>query len=288
MNLAELVTNLAERLEIPSDKIQGIIDNPTLSQATLPDEVVSAFKANFLTIKEAQKNINLKKHFAGVHLGSVDSIIVDLFDEYKVPDDIQATIKAETNTFEKVKQFSRYLASLKDEAAKSAGGDKAKLAEQITALNAEIVKLKDMAKAEVQQVNQSWEARLTNRIIDGHFNSYQYAMDHIDPKVQSKTARLIFEEKLREKGGKIKYTEDGIKLVSAQDESLDFTIDHKPVQFKDFADGVMAEAKLLKVKGEAGQQQQRQAPAGQGGAGAVKAPAALNAIDKALADFGGQ
>lgn len=288
MNLAELVTNLAERLEIPSDKIQGIVDNPTLAQATLPEEVVSAFKANFLTIKEAQKNINLKKHFAGVHLGSVDSIIFDLFDEYKVPDDIQATIKAETNTFEKVKQFSRYLASLKDEAAKSAGGDKAKLAEQITALNAEIVKLKDMAKAEVQQVNQSWESRLTNRIIDGHFNSYQYAMENIPTDVQSKTARMIFEEKLKEKGGKIKYTEDGIKLVSTQDESLDFTIDHKPVQFKDFADGVMAEAKLLKVKGGDPNPNPRPTPTPTPGANPIKAPAALNAIDRALADIGGQ
>lgn len=284
MNLSELVTNLAERLDIPSDKIQGIIDNPTLAQVTLPEEVVSTFKANFITMKEAQKNLALKKHFAGVHLGSVDAIINEMFDEYKVPDDVKSGIVAEGNTFEKVKMFSKYLASLKDEALKATGGDKAKLAEQITALNAEIVKLKDTAKAEVAQVNQSWESRLTNGIIDGHFKGYQYAMDNIPTEVQSKTARTLFEEKLKEKGGRIKYTEDGIKLVSSQDESLDFTIDHKPVAFKDFADSVMAEAKLLKVKGEPTPGRPTPTPA-PGGAG-VKAPAALSAIDRALADFG--
>lgn len=284
MNLSELVSNLAERLGIQADKIKDIIDNPALSQATLPDDVVSAFKANFLTIKEAQKNLQLKKHYAGVHLGSMDSMINDLFDEYSIPDEVQASIKAETNTFEKVKLFSKHLASLKDEAAKSAGGDKAKLAEQISSLNAEIVKLKDAAKAEVQQVNQSWESRLTNKIIDGHFGAYQYAMEHIPADIQSKTARMIFEEKLKEKGGRIKYTEDGIKLVSSQDETLDFTIDHKPVQFKDFADSVMAENKLLKLKSNDPTPSPRPAPTP--GNTPIKAPAALNAIDKALADFG--
>lgn len=287
MNAGELLNDWGTRIGYPQDKLAELIAVPALTQITLPDDFTAAVKSNVITIKEARNNADLKKHFAGVHLGSVDAVIKDLLDEYSIPDEIRGTIEGEVNTFDKIKVFSKHLASLKEEATKAVGGEKAKLVDQINALNSEIVKVKESAKKEADTINHTWQGRLTDHLINGHFSAYDYAMENVPSDVQAKTARMIVEQKLGEKGGKIKYTDAGIKLVSAQDDSLDFTIDHKPVEFKAFSDTVLAEAKLLKVKGAAPVPPAGTPPTG-AAAGRSASPVSVSAIDKALADFGGQ
>ena len=250
MNAGELINALAERTGYMSDELKTLLAAPALTQITLPDDFKKVVNTNLMTIAEAKINGELKKHFAGVHLGSVDATINDLLDEYGMPDDVKSTVKADMSTFERIKLFTKSLASLKEEAAKAVGGDKAKLVDEINKLNSAINTLKDQAKAEVGKVNSDWQGKVSDMIVNGKFKGYDYAMDTIPSEVQASSARTLFESKLAEKGGRMKYQDGKMVLVSATDEALPFTIDNKPVVFEDFADQVVSEYKLIKVKGQ--------------------------------------
>ena len=250
MNAGELINALAERTGYMSDELKTLLAEPALLQIVLPNDFNKAVNNNLLTIQEAKINGELKKHFAGVHLGSVDATINDLLDEYGMPDDVKSTVKADMSTFERIKLFTKSLASLKEEAAKAVGGDKAKLVDEINKLNSAINTLKDQSKAEVGKVNSDWQGKVSDMIVNGKFKGYDYAMDTIPSEVQASSARTLFESKLAEKGGRMKYQDGKMVLVSATDEALPFTIDNKPVVFEDFADQVVSEYKLIKVKGQ--------------------------------------
>lgn len=249
MNAGELIHALAERTGYDTTPIKDLLANPALSQINLPDDFKPAVLNSLLTVNEAKINGDLKKHFAGVHLGSVDSIINEMTDEYALPDDVKGVLKNETSTFERIKLFTKSLAKLKEEAAAAVGGEKKTLVDQINKLNADIASAKDQLKAETARIASEWQGRFSDHLVNSKFTQYDYAMDTIPVDVQATSARTLFERKLSEKGGKMKFVDGKVTLVSATDDALPFTIDNKPVEFESFADAVVSENKLIKVKG---------------------------------------
>jgi hypothetical protein len=129
------------------------------------------------------------------------------------------------------------------------GGEKKTLVEQINKLNAEIASAKDQLKAETARIDNEWRGKFGDHLVNSKFTQYDYAMDTIPVDVQATSARTLFERKLAEKGGKMKFVDGKVTLVSSTDDALPFTIDNKPVEFDSFADSVVAENKLIKVKG---------------------------------------
>lgn len=249
MNAGELIHSLAERTGFDQSLMKELLEDPYLAKINLPDGFKTAVSNTLITMNEAKINPEIKKHFAGNLLGSVDAVINDMLDEYAMPDDIKTAVKSETSTFERVKLFTKSLAKLKEEMASAAGGDKAKLVQQINQLNADIAAAKDQLKSEVSKVSGEWQGKFSDHLVSSKFTGYDYAMENVPVDVQASSARILFERKLAEKGGKIKFEEGKLKLVSATDDSLPFTIDNKQVEFDSFADSVVAENKLIKVKG---------------------------------------
>jgi len=249
MNAGELISQLAERTGYHSDTLKDILANPALSQINLPDDFKTSVNNNLLTIKEAQINGEIKKHFTGVILGSADATINELMDEYQLPDDVKGTLKSEQSTYARIKLFSKALADLKDQHATAASGDKKKLVDQINELNGAITQLKDQMKNELTATENKWLSKFMDTSINGHFEKYDYAMENVPANIQAMTARQLLEQKLTEKGGKLKYIDGKIQLVSATDDALPFTVDNKPVEFQSFADSIVYDNKLARVKG---------------------------------------
>ena len=82
------------------------------------------------------------------------------------------------------------------------------------------------------------------------------------------------------------FTNDGLKLVNAEAPDLPFTIDNKTVDVKSFTENVLAEAKLLKVQGQApATPTQTPTPTPTVQVSKPVAPAAKGAMSQALADF---
>ncbi len=284
MNLSELLSQLAERTGYNADTLKEITGNAALASITLPDDFKSAVTSSLMTEKEAMINSTVKKHFTGSTLAGVESVLKDLIEEYHFDDDAKNVINSEQSTYARVKLFSKALAEIKDKQASAASGDKKKLVDDIQALNAQIVALKDEKNREVSATNETWLGKLRDRDLSAHFGKYDYAMDNVPVEIQAMTARQLVESKLREKGGKIKYDGESIQLVSASDDALPFTIDNKPVEWSHFTDSVVNEAKLIRVKGGQGAPNPNNpAPAPQ--PNKIVAPAAKIATSKALEDL---
>jgi hypothetical protein len=189
MNAGELISHLAERTGYASDTLKDILANPALSQINLPDDFKATVNSNLLTIKEAQINGDIKKHFTGVILGSADATLNELMDEYMIPDDVKGTLKSEQSTYARIKLFSKALADLKDQHSSAASGDKKKLVDQINELNGAISNLKTQMSTELTATENKWLNKFMDTTINGHFERYDYAMENVPANIQAMTAR---------------------------------------------------------------------------------------------------
>ena len=288
MKVSEILHAQAERVGFDPEKLKELVSNPAL-QIEVPNEFVNAMNTGLLTVKEAKINGEIKKHFTGIALSSMDTTIAEMMDEYQLTDDVKGTIKGEESTYSKIKLFTKALADLKDQHASAAGGDKKKLVDQINDMNGQISALKTQMATELSATENKWLNKFMDTSITSHFEKYDYAMEHVPGNIQAMTARQLMEQKLAEKGGKIKYNDGKIALVSATDDALPFTIDNKPVEFNAFADSIVFDNKLAKVKGAPAPAPQGGLPLPNNGANPNKiiAPAAKGQIQSALADLRG-
>ena len=284
MNAGELINHIADRTGYDTTALKDILSNPELSKINLPDDFKPSLN-NLLTVKEAQINPDIKKHFTALALAGADTTLSGLMDEYQLPDDIRTALTTEQNTYARIKLFTKALADLKDQHAQANSGDKSKLVAQISELNTLVNTLKESAKNEVESTNQKWLNQFMDEKMNGHFKAYDYANKDVDPRVHVKTARSIFDEELTAKGGKVVYTNNAIKLVSATDDALPFTIDNKEVPFEEFADRVVYSSKMANVKGSTPPPTQTQAPTPLSPPNSNVAPAAKIQISSALEDL---
>lgn len=285
MNVSELLQELGNRSGYDTDKLKDIVTNPALMGLAIPDDFKSTINTGLLTIKEAQINPEIKKHFTGVVLGNADATLNELMDEYQFGDDIKTTLKSEQSTYARMKLFTKALADLKDQHSKASAGDKGALVNQINELNATVSTLKEAMKTELSNSEIKWLNKFMDTSINSHFEKYDYAMEGVPSNIQAMTARQLFDQKLNEKGGKQKYIDGKIVLVSATDDALPFTIDNKQVEFNSFADSVVYENKLARVKGSMPPPPQGSTPQPNMPANKILAPAAKAATSQALADL---
>jgi hypothetical protein len=285
MNVSELLQELGNRSGYDTDKLKDIVTNPALMGLAIPDDFKSTINTGLLTIKEAQINPEIKKHFTGVVLGNADATLNELMDEYQFGDDIKTTLKSEQSTYARMKLFTKALADLKDQHSKASAGDKGALVNQINELNATVSTLKEVMKTELSNSEIKWLNKFMDTSINSHFEKYDYAMEGVPSNIQAMTARQLFDQKLNEKGGKQKYIDGKIVLVSATDDALPFTIDNKQVEFNSFADSVVYENKLARVKGSMPPPPQGNTPQPNMPANKILSPAAKAATSQALADL---
>jgi len=286
MKVSEVLHALSERIGYAGD-LKELVTNPSL-QVELPNDFVSNINTGLLTVKEAKINGEVKKHFTHIALTPLDNTIAEMMEEYQMADDVKASIKGEDSTYSKVKLFTKALAELKDQHATAASGDKKKLVDQINEMNSQISTLKTQMTNEIQATESKWLNKFLDTSITSHFEKYDYAMDHVPSTTQAMIARQLMEQKLAEKGGKVKYNDGKIALVSATDDALPFTIDNKPVDFNTFADRIVSDEKLIKVKGAPGAPPAGGLPPTNGAQpNNLVAPAAKSQIQTALADLRG-
>jgi|688.fasta_scaffold593571_1 hypothetical protein len=285
MNVSELLQELGNRSGYDTDKLKDIVTNPALMGLAIPDDFKSTINTGLLTIKEAQINPEIKKHFTGVVLGNADATLNELMDEYQFGDDIKSTLKSEQSTYARMKLFTKALADVKDQHAASMGGDKNKIVSENSELRSQLLAKDDKYKNDLSATEIKWLNKFMDTSINSHFEKYDYAMEGVPSNIQAMTARQLFDQKLNEKGGKQKYIDGKIVLVSATDDALPFTIDNKQVEFNSFADSVVYENKLARVKGSMPAPPQGNTPQPNMPANKILAPAAKAATSQALADL---
>ena len=286
MTLAEFIQELSDRVQIDAadEQLKALVMNPALSNVQIPSNVVASVQSKLMTESEAKTNYNIKKHFTATALGSVDSKINDLLNEFGFDEDTKGQVLAEQSTFNRIPLLAKAIADMKEKSISATGGEKKALVDKIAELQNLLNAEKEARKTDIEKVNSQWQSQLTEKELYAMFSQYNYALD-LDKDVTISTAKNLWEKKLKEKGGKYQFTNDGLKLVNAEAPDLPFTIDNKTVDVKSFTENVLAEAKLLKVQGAA-----PATPASTPTPAPVKtpvtaAPAAKGMVSKALADF---
>lgn len=242
MNIIDFITANAPRLnlDVNSDEFKAFVSDPALAAREIPQSFVDAVSTKLMTESEAKINVGLKKYFTAMSLNPVDTTIKELADEYGLDDETKAVLLGDPNTYNRVRTFTKTLAELKDKASSATGSDKKVLADKIKELQDALNAEKANAARQAEEINNKWVSTLTAKELEGLFNGYEYAMPNIPKEVQAMTARNLFEQELRNKGGKYKYVDGQITLVSSESEDLPFSLDNKQVNAKQFADMVVA------------------------------------------------
>lgn len=285
MTLAEYIQSLSERVGIDNadEALKQIVTNPALSQITVPPTIVSQTNSKLMTEDEAKINPMIKKHFTGTALNTIDTKIKEVLESYDFDDEIRNEILSEASTYNRIPLLAKAIADARQKAISATGGEKKALLDKVNELQGLLNQERDARRQDVEKINSNWQSQLTDKELQAMFSGYDYALD-LDKDVTITTARNLWEKKLREKGGKYVYTNDGIKLVSNDAPDLPFTIDNKTVDVRAFTESVLAEAKMLKVnKAPTPMNAPVQAPTPMGQKPA--APAAKSQTSKALADF---
>ena len=285
MTLAEFIQELSERVQIDAadEQLKALVMNPALSNLQVPTNVAQSVAQRLMTENEAKINPVVKKHFTGTALSTVDSKIKDLLDEFSFDEETKASILTEQSTYNRIPMLAKAIADAKDRSISATGGEKKALVDKISELQNLLNAEKEGRKSDINNVNSQWESKLTEKELYAMFSQYNYALD-LDKDITISTAKGLWEKKLRERGGKYMFTNDGLKLVNAEAPDLPFTIDNKTVDVKSFTENVLAEAKLLKVQGTAPAPVATSTPTPTN-VNKASAPAAKSAMSKALADF---
>ena len=286
MTLAEFIQELSERVQIDAadEQLKALVMNPALSNVQVPSSVAASVQQRLMTENEAKINPVVKKHFTGTALSTVDSKIKDLLDEFSFDDETKTSILTEQSTYNRIPMLAKAIADAKDRSISATGGEKKALVDKISELQNLLNAEKEGRKSDIFNVNSQWESKLTEKELYAMFSQYNYALD-LDKDITISTAKGLWEKKLKEKGGKYIFSNDGLKLVNAEAPDLPFTIDNKTVDVKSFTENVLAEAKLLKVQGQAPASPASTPTPAPVNVAKQTAPAAKAATSKALADF---
>jgi hypothetical protein len=199
-----------------------------------------------MDINAAKANPLVKAHFTSTALSTVDQKLADLVSEYGLPEEILS----EKSTYNKLDKVKEAIKGLKDAAGKKSDSPEAK--QQIEALQSQLNSLKTEKEQAVNEVKQQWENERLNNAISNQFNAYQWN-DSIPSAVRETVVKSLLDQELQASKAKIKRAENGITLVNAEDESLPFYLENKPVSFKEFTDSLMSKHNLIKTVADIGQ-----------------------------------
>jgi hypothetical protein len=248
MLLSELLQSAAVRSGIKNDdpSLIALLGNPAI-QIEVDNTIAESVSKNLMDLNAAKANPLVKAHFTSTALSTVDAKIAEMVSEYELSEDILSD-KSTYNKLESVK------VALKEKlAAAGKKSDSPEAKAQIEALQAQLNSLKTEKETAVNEVKQQWEAERLNNAISNQFNAYQWD-DSIPAVLRTPSViKGLLDQELQASKAKIKNVDGQILLVNAEDESLPYYQDNKPVDFKSFTDGFMSKNNFIKTVADPGQ-----------------------------------
>lgn len=251
-NLSAFISEMAAVTGVKVESLASFIE--TNKAIEIPDEVVNGIKGGILTIEAAKNNSVLHDHFNAVVRNGIDTDMERLMSELKLDEPTIAELKAEKKTAPRIRLLANKIKDLEAAKIQATGGDKKVLQEKIDALtqqvteaNAAALKQKEELEIKVKEAEIAFFNQLRGYKENEHFQSYQYAGDQKVHPAQAKLAKILTDEKLKELGLKTVFDKETgqVKLLTNTDTI--YYRDNKPVDFKGFTDGLLAENHLLKV-----------------------------------------
>ncbi len=287
-----LIKKLAAKAGVKSDdpKLVELLS----VNAQIPDDIASALESlvpvgtDTLTLEAARNHPELLKHFNAKIFNGMDAKIFTLAEEYGLSDSDMDELKAEKNSYEKLKLLNAKVSEKIEKKYSGKQADKQALLDEIKRLNNEVLDVKEGAKREHQTIKSQAEADVVNYAIDSYLASKPFANKDIPLDVNVMTAKTLINKVLADKKAKIVRKGSELKLVNSDDNALEHFENNKVISFRDLADSVLANNKLLQVSDPAaknGTGNKFSKPANSGPTGPDNSKV-LNAYQKHLSDLG--
>lgn len=257
MKLSELLNNMLITAGVQSDdaELKKILALPALNQDDIPP-TWEGLSNNILTVETAKYNPQIKSHFYGAALNPVEKELQNLMDAYEFGDEDKVEIQNVKSTFAKIPLLKEKLDNIVAKKAVSTGSDSKKYADQIQQLNAEILKIKNEAKKQIEEIENNRIDQIQQLYFDNILGSYNYT-ENLPKDVALISAKTLTSNYLKEKGGKIKLVDGKLELVNANDEALPYMENNQPVSIKNITDKIVAENKLLMINNQSANTQQQ-------------------------------
>lgn len=249
MKLSELLNNVMIAAGIPGDdeNLKKLLGNPALNQDDIPANWEQA-SSNIMTVDTAKYHPAVKSHFYGAALNPVETELQKLMEAYEFGDEDKAEFTGIKSTYQKIPLLKEKIDALMTKKATANSGDSKKYADQISQLNAEIVKIKQEAQRQVQEVESKRINELKELHIDSMLNGYNY-IKTLSKDVAKVSAKTLMNQYLDSKGAKVKIENGKLALVNAQDEALPYVENNQPVEFKALLDRIVADNRMLDLGG---------------------------------------
>jgi hypothetical protein len=290
MKLGDFLNTMAAKTGLQNDPtfVAFLQANPQLAGMELDDKVAVPMNTGLMSLDGAKNNTDVKKHFDALVLNAIDSKLNPLAAEYGATADFEA----EKSTYKRIDILTQKIAAKiaeikgssadasKDAEVKRLTGELQKMQQQLTTLTTD----KDN---EIANIKTAHAKEMLSTLIDINLSGKSYANKAVDAKTNLTIAKAILDAKLTERGALVVNEGGQLKLKNATAPELDFLDEgNKPMDFAQFTDKVLADAKLLEVSNGGGGSQHRtiiQQP----GVGAVDMTAFNAASNAALSGIGG-
>ena len=246
-SVAELINSLCKKANVNPEEFQKVVEaNEALKTIQVPDQTKNLLENSLLTVDQAKQNADVKKHFKGTLLSTIDDKINEAIDEAELTDELKTEILGETSSYERIKKLGKAIKQLEAQKITAVSGDKKALADQISSLNNAIVNERKKFEAQLASKDSEYQSALKDMTIQQHLANYTYT-DAFPKPVALETALSLLRKQMIADGAEAVLHNGQIKLVSAKDKDLPFSINNEEVGFDSYTAKLVADNKLLKT-----------------------------------------
>jgi len=247
MTVLELINDLATKAgyDTNTEGYKALLSSTSLNVA-VPDDVADAIQSNLFTIDSAKTQRDLKNHFFKQAYDGLDKELARTMDKLAISDDLKTRILAEPSSVKRASLIAEGIQEAKSNmAATNNKGEKDEYLATINALKAEKAELLAAKEQEIQSITAAKENELVGLLLENSLNSFKLGMGDIPAEFKVISAKSALDKALKEKG--LQYVRDGNSLKLQSLDGTDYFEKNGKVDFKGFAESVLAANKLLQT-----------------------------------------
>lgn len=250
LKMQEVIDRMFKQYGLSDEDVKAIMeadDASATDEIEVEEDIANKLGQNLLTVESAKANAEVRKSITAEALNGFDTLGTQLIDEYKIPDDKLAEIKAEKSTHKRIKLLTKLIADIKAEEATASSKDSAAAAKTIKELNEQLAGLKEKHKTELDTLNGNFNKERVKSKVDDIYLGLEYALADVPKEVAIAAARGVIQRVEETEGVEYKLTDNGLELVKKDGTPYFDATTNKPVAPKDFIQRHLQTNKLLKV-----------------------------------------
>jgi len=203
--VATYLNELFDKAGVPADNQarKDLLSNADLSKINMSDDLLGIVEANIHTLDSAKPKLkaDLRKEILGETFSTINSELDNIASERGFDDNSRAALKAETNSYNRIKLVAAKIAELEAAKAGASKGDKSELQTKINELQAAQAKLQQEYDAKLKQTQDAATEQINELYLENMLSRYQYAGEaDIEDKIA--LAKIRVNRMLAESGAK--------------------------------------------------------------------------------------